>query len=331
MLAFLARRDLAGRGRQWLAMVLLFLASLLSQITGNLLPFDRHGVQTAVVEGSVAKQVPIVGDLASRAILGGDQFGVQTIQVWHFAHIAFCVLGLAGAWLFWRSAGFRKEASRVPVWTPLVIAALMALMVKAPLGQSATGVDFASYNARVSWYTWPMHASLNLFSHLSAGLAWVGSAVIPGLFLACLLFAPAIARRFSTRVVQAVLGGFLAYFLVAIVVIGGGFAPLTGNRDPQDSIPSQVAPIGEADQALVAKGREIFNSLACVSCHGRDGKKPVSGPSLAGIGNRRGGEPGWYMRFIRNPSATKSGSVMPPFPQLSDDELRAIAEFLIHG
>src|ERR1044072_7458894 len=37
------RRDLAERGRRWVSVVLLFLAVLLAQITGNLLPFDRHG------------------------------------------------------------------------------------------------------------------------------------------------------------------------------------------------------------------------------------------------------------------------------------------------
>ena len=53
----------AGHRRLWDAVGLLFLCSLLSQLTGNLLPFDRHGVQTASIEAGIGGQIPVVGPL----------------------------------------------------------------------------------------------------------------------------------------------------------------------------------------------------------------------------------------------------------------------------
>lgn len=329
-LVLLLRQGIAGRSKRWVATVMLFLAVLFAQITGNLLPFDRHGVQTAVVEVGVARQIPVIGEITSRAMVGGDQFGVQTVQIWHWAHLGSMVIGIAAAATFWIDS--RKRPYTQPLlWIPAATCGLIALMSKAPLGQPATGIDFTSYDAKVSWYTWPLHASLNLFSKLSPSLGWVGSAVVPGLFAALLVFAPWIARRMSEKVVGRILLGFGAYFLIAMLLVGGGFAPLTGNRDPVAAEEGQLAPIGQADTVLFAKGRELFNSVSCSGCHGLDGKKPVSGPNLSDIGRRRGGNPDWYMRFIKNPAATKGGSTMPPFPKLTDEQRRAIAEFLIHN
>jgi mono/diheme cytochrome c family protein len=248
------------------------------------------------------------------------------------AHIGLLVLGLAGTVLFWRDSR-NRPAIKPAIWIPVAVTGLAAFMGQAPLGRAATGVDFASYDARVSWYTWPMHASLNLFSKISPTLGWIGSGVVPGILMAVLVLAPWLARRSSERVVTRVLLGFGVYFLVAIVTVGGGgVAPLTGNRDPVAGDGSGgLSPVGSADPVLVSKGRDLFNSVSCSGCHGIDGKKPVAGPNLSGVAGRRGGDPDWYMRFIKNPAATKGSSTMPPFPKLKNDELRALAEFLIHN
>jgi mono/diheme cytochrome c family protein len=316
--------------RTWISIVLLSIASFLSQVTGNLLPFDRHGVQTAVVEGGVASQMPVAGRMSANLIFGGEKFNEGTIQRWHLGHIGFVVVGLLAIWLFW-SANRNQQRNRLIVWTPFGIAALMALMVAAPLGMQAGAIDYGSYDAQVSWYTWPLHGSLNLFSRLSPDLGWIGSGVFPPLFLCVLLGAPAIGKRFSPKFVQIGFMGFCVYFAAAAALFGGKFAPVVGNRDPGAGGGGVVTqPKGAVNQQLYDQGRTLFNSAGCVTCHGQDGRNGTTGPTLLDVAKRRGSDPDWYMKFIHEPTKVKPTSMMPPFPGLKDNQTRAIAEFLIY-
>jgi quinol-cytochrome oxidoreductase complex cytochrome b subunit len=317
-----------GHSRIWLATALLFLVSLLSQITGNLLPFDRHGVQTAVIESGVARQMPMAGSTSAAMILGGDQFNAETVVRWHFAHICLLVLGISALGLGW-SAIRGEEKSKSTVGTPLVLG-LLASLVAAPLGLPAGPSDFGSYEAQVSWYTWPLHGSLHLFAKISPNLGWIGSGVLPPLFAGFILFAPWLSRRFPARAIQAVFVGFCAYFLVAGALFGGQFASLVGNRDPIVVQQTPTVKPNPVNQVLYAKGRDLFNTNSCAGCHGKDGRKGTEGPSLLGVSKRRGSDPKWYQDFIKDPTRLKPNTTMPGFPELKPEETRAIAEFLIH-
>lgn len=318
-----------GHNRIWLSVVLLYLASFLSQVTGNVLPFDRHGVQTAVIESGVAHRMPALGDASAKLILGGDKFNEGTIGRWHMAHLAFPLIGLAAAILFFfGSRGLGRN--RATMWAPIGIAAVMSLMATAPLGLQAGPADFGSYNAQVSWYTWPLHGSLNLFSRISTNLDWIGAGVLPPLFALFIVAAPWLSRRLSAKVMQTVFLSFCGYFLLAGIFFGGRFAPLTGNRDPALVKIVQNDAGAKVDPVLYAKGRQLFNSNACQGCHGTDGQNGTEGPDLLGVAKRRGADPAWYIAFIKNPTSVNPNTTMPKFSDMSDSDLRAIAEFLIH-
>jgi cytochrome c oxidase subunit II len=102
-----------------------------------------------------------------------------------------------------------------------------------------------------------------------------------------------------------------------------------------------------ADAALAARGRELFLSRACIACHTVAGThaRGVLGPSLTLYGER------WTVgagaaantqenleRWIRHPQAMKPAARMPgtaegaagmPPTMLQDDEVRAIAAYLL--
>ncbi|HVT14006.1 MAG TPA: cytochrome b N-terminal domain-containing protein [Fimbriimonadaceae bacterium] len=318
-----------GHNRMWLSVALLYLTSFLSQVTGNLLPFDRHGVQTAVVESSVAGRMPVLGSASANFMLGGDRFNEATIGRWHAAHIVFFVLGLVAAGLFW-SGGKGFQRSRFGLWAPAGFAFLMSLMARAPLGIQATSADFGSYDAQVSWYTWPLHGSMNLFSRISSNLGWIGAGVLPPLFALFIVAAPWLSRKVSPKAMQGVFLGSCAYFLLAGILFGGKFAPLVGNRDPALNQTVSNGPTTDGDPVLYAKGRQLFNSNPCQSCHGADGRNGGIGPDLLGIAKRRGTDPNWYIRFLKDPTSVNPNTTMPKFSNMSDSDLRAIAEFLIH-
>lgn len=80
------------------------------------------------------------------------------------------------------------------------------------------------------------------------------------------------------------------------------------------------------DEGEVAKGRELFDSKGCVTCHtvGTDGG--VVGPSLNQAGTRL--EPGFIMFHLKNPQLANPGAVEPNFG-LTDEEAMSVTHFLM--
>ncbi|TZF84800.1 cytochrome c [Pedobacter sp. BS3] len=94
-------------------------------------------------------------------------------------------------------------------------------------------------------------------------------------------------------------------------------------------------PVGPIDNAMAAKGKEVFTSK-CMACHRATDEKIV-GPGLKGVTKLR--TPEWIMNMITNPEEmTKKDPwakalfekhlVQMTFQNVSDDEARQILEFL---
>jgi cytochrome c oxidase subunit II len=139
----------------------------------------------------------------------------------------------------------------------------------------------------------------------------------------------------------------------------GGAPPATGTGAPQDPsalqpgtpLPDPAGPaagdLAAQDAALVARGRELFLSRACIACHAIEGThaRGVLGPNLTLYGER------WTVgagaaantqenveRWIRQPQALKPAALMPgteagaagmPPTMLTDEEVRAVAAYLL--
>src|SRR5580658_8654549 len=65
------------------ASLLFAVSAFLFQVTGNLLPYDRHGVETAVIEVGIAARAPGIGAEARRLLLQGPEFGEDTLRFWY--------------------------------------------------------------------------------------------------------------------------------------------------------------------------------------------------------------------------------------------------------
>jgi cytochrome c oxidase subunit 2 len=88
--------------------------------------------------------------------------------------------------------------------------------------------------------------------------------------------------------------------------------------------------------AAVARGRQVFETTACVNCHavGGSGADGRFGPDLTHFRSRdtlaSGAAPNTpenLRLWIRNPDALKPGSLMPAM-QLSDEDVNAVADYL---
>jgi cbb3-type cytochrome oxidase cytochrome c subunit len=78
---------------------------------------------------------------------------------------------------------------------------------------------------------------------------------------------------------------------------------------------------------LVKYGKTLYRQEGCFTCHRLNGEGGKVGPDLTTEGARsRTAE--WLVGHFKDPPAYVHGSVMPPFKNLTDEQLRALTEFL---
>ncbi len=316
-----------GRRAIWFAALLFATGSIGLQLTGNVLPMDRHDVQTAVVEAGIAGRTPFVGEQIASLMLAGERFGQPTLDSWYLAHrwVFTPVVALGALLLAVRARGAKGAPWLAAI--PAGAGAALALLLPAPSGIGATAADFASMDAVVSWYVWPMHGALRAFETFLPGQGWLGSAVLPGLFVAFLAAVPWL----STKVSGSAIRGTFAFFVLAFAFCAGAYgglpAPLSGSQEVVSG--SGRGPATGAkpiDAKLAARGLELFNST-CAGCHGVGGGGTRTAPRLREV-FRKYADAEWYKRFIRDPASVKPGTTMPAFDQLTESELSALAEWL---
>lgn len=306
--------------------------SFMLMVTGNLLPFDRHGVQSAVTEIAVANRVPMLGPVAADAMLHGSRFGGETLAAWYFVHkwlLPLALIALGGVFYALRSVQEPVRKSPIAVFTPSALAIVLGIAVAAPIGVGASKGDYTALNAVVNWYAWPIHGALRAFDEISPDLGWIGAVVLPLLVLAFLVALPRLCEKVTPMFVQAVFLVIVGAFAVMAVMFGGLPAPLV-NRDTAGSQgPDPMADGGAAsiEVQLAAKGRAVFSSVGCVSCHGQDGVGGISGPDLSAVGLKHA-DAAWFESWIHDPSVVKPGTAMPAFNHLDSGRLSALAEYL---
>jgi mono/diheme cytochrome c family protein len=83
--------------------------------------------------------------------------------------------------------------------------------------------------------------------------------------------------------------------------------------------PAQVDPI--------KYGKTLYKQEGCFMCHQLNGEGGTVGPDLTTEGARGRTEP-WLVGHFKNPPAYSPGSIMPPFTNLTEEQLKALTAFL---
>jgi mono/diheme cytochrome c family protein len=81
-------------------------------------------------------------------------------------------------------------------------------------------------------------------------------------------------------------------------------------------------------QDSVEKGAKVFRQAGCIACHKVNGLGGPSGPDLTRVGAVRT-EQAWLRVFLKDPAVVVPGSRMPPFDDLTEDEVRALTAYLL--
>lgn len=75
-------------------------------------------------------------------------------------------------------------------------------------------------------------------------------------------------------------------------------------------------------------GQVLFYKHDCAACHQVGGIGGVAGPDLTHAGTKQP-DVEWHIKHLQDPVSVVADSAMPDFKELSDEELRALAEYLV--
>lgn len=100
----------------------------------------------------------------------------------------------------------------------------------------------------------------------------------------------------------------------------------TNKWPPKPVTVSDIKVVPSEEKILVSKGRDLYFRNRCDLCHQIGGKGGTTGPDLSKVGSLRSKE--WLTVQIKDPKANNPNTKMPPFSQLSDNEIQEIVIFL---
>lgn len=84
-----------------------------------------------------------------------------------------------------------------------------------------------------------------------------------------------------------------------------------------------------ASAARLGRANALYTQKACPACHTIGGVGGKVGPDLTAEGGKPGRDLEWHVRHFRNPAAVVPGSIMPPLADLSEDDIKALAEYML--
>lgn len=90
---------------------------------------------------------------------------------------------------------------------------------------------------------------------------------------------------------------------------------------------SAAATPAQSTAELIAYGKTLYRQEGCFMCHQLEGEGGRVGPDLT-VEGTRGRANEWLIGHFKDPPKYVSGSIMPPFKNLTDAQLQALTVFL---
>ena len=359
--ASVPRRHRAPREANWWVGLALAAMVLGFTMTGFPLAWDQRGYWVSRVETGIIGTMPVIGPIAQRLVLGGAQYGALTLTRFYTLHVVvlpLTFLGLLGAHIAMvrrhgikaaEGASAREEswwpsqAARDTVAAFVAVAAVTFFAKKHGVWLDAPADPQSQYPARPEWFFMPLS---QLLHHFQGSKQLIGTAVIPGIltgYLASLPWVDGPSRRGLARVVAlaplAIFGvgaAYLGWELVSHDAHDRDFAKATievkrNARRAVELARMGVPPEGPLEMMHndpAVRPAALFKQN-CATCHAVQGLSTQrKGPRLDGFGTRE-----WASAFVAwpdNPELMGTTEIhdMPAQRRLSDDELRAVSEWL---
>ncbi|AFM24599.1 cytochrome b N-terminal domain-containing protein [Desulfomonile tiedjei] len=336
----------APRELTWIVGVVLFLVTLGLGFTGYLLPWDMKAYWATVVSSSIVKSAPGIGDYMGRIMLGGESVSGLTLTRFYAIHMlllpALLVILVVMHIYLVRVHGLAEHAeaksaeseigrpvqrffpehlfrSSIVFCVVLVILIGLSVFGTVPREEMA-GTIIDSYQPKPEWYYMWLFQLLTYFSGIWETIV---SLIVPVVAIAVLFLVPFLGhpniRSLADRPAAMAMGVTGVVCIVYLNLMG--FA--------------SVRPYGETipvpDRTLSAhekRGLFVYVERECAYCHqisGRGGNRV--GPDLANVASK-GRTEDYLNRYVKNPQAVKSTSIMPKY-DLSDKDLTALSGIML--
>jgi len=341
----------------WVVGVLLLLVVMAFGFTGYLLPWDQKAYWATVVGTHIASYAPLIGDYIMEILRGQPEVGVRTLGRFYAFHtlflplILFSLVGIHVAMVikqgiaplpvkkfasatrdeYYKLYARFKEKGRpfyesmakdaIVSLALLLLVVFLAWKVGVPLEKEADPTS-ATYVPRPEWYFFFLFELLWWFPG-----QWIPVATfwIPAFLILTLLLLPwldrsvhrsPLRRPVTTAVTTVVLT--LAIFLT--------YKGATAPKPPTVAAAARVKLQTEALSPLAQKGMVIYEEQGCAACHTIAGEGGAAGPPLTKIGRTR--DVDWLKKFLFDPTIKNPDSEMPPYDDLSPEELEALVTYL---
>ena len=255
----------------WLGLVLFSLLIGFGH-TGYQLPWDQKGYWATKVSTNIAGGAPIIGPYVKTVVVGGTEYGNQTLTRFYGLHVGILPVLLAitlGAHLALRHRHGLKPPENAPAKEPgegvvatyfpdqtfrnaLVVTAILGVMFGLVFWEGGAPLDAPAdpsspdYPARPEWYFRFLFQMLKSFP---GRLEWVGSIAVPGALMTTLALLPLLDKVIPSRAVH-----FLACSLAFLVAGGAISLTIASFREDAQSAAYAIA----RERADSANDRALF-------------------------------------------------------------------------
>lgn len=320
----------------WFGIALMFI-TLGFSLTGYLLPWDQKGFWATKVATKIAGGAPVLGPYVEKVIIGGSEYGNQTLTRFYGLHVgllpALLVVTLAAHVALFRKHGVTAPANAQGVerfWPKQVFMDMAAsfvvfgILVALVLWEGGANLDAPAdpssenYPARPEWYFLSLFQLLKKFP---GKLEILGTMVVPGAIMTVLFLLPLLDRVLPRKFAHFLACAFIfavvgaaGYLTVEAMRSDAGDARFQESRKLADvarnralSLASAGIPPDGAQYLLLrdplARGKPILEQK-CLGCHtyggeGSGGKSAADkGADLKDFGTRA-----WILGLLKTPDA----------------------------
>jgi ubiquinol-cytochrome c reductase cytochrome b subunit len=331
----------------WLFGVVLLLLTIALSFTGAALPWDERGYWATVVGTSIAGTTPFIGNALKYLLIGGSKIGQLTLSRFFILHTAI-IPSITVLFLVAHFAAFRKYGSVGPwneekrkttsdfwpeqVSKDTVVAVLLFLLLVTlaafnppPFTGPADPLD-TTYLPKPEWNFLFLYQALKFFP---GSLEKVGTVGVPTLVILIFVSLPFLDRKSKRNPLKRpfmMLGGFVFLVLLFTLTFMGYSSGTKKSEVKSKSKLISTKSIKLSPAAL--RGKNLFNTRGCISCHTMSGNGGKIGPDLTNE-SQNGHTKQWIIVQLINPRSHNPKSLMPPFSMLDSTQLGNLAEFLL--
>lgn len=238
-----------GRELVWMLGGLLLLLVLAFAFTGYLLPWDQDAYFATKIGVSIAGEVPVIGPVQRRFILGGNDLTSLTLSRFFVVHVLLLplLLGLlivVHVYLFRRAgpAGpyhnraeykvhrfFPNQMLKDSIAALIIFAALLALAEFLPARLGPQANPASDFVARPAWYFLPL---FELLKYFPGKLSLIPTVLLPGLLFSVFFLFPFLDRRAERNPFRRPIATAGLIFLLLGAVSLGVLARYQDQQDP---------------------------------------------------------------------------------------------------